>query len=324
MKKIIIIVFAIFIALLVVAYLFIPRIAVSMITEYEPYTFKRVLSDSVLRHKFLIGNRNKPEDYGYESEEVSFQSLDGTRLNGWYVAAKTPTDQCIILVHGRTSNRLKTIKQLALIDSLQLDSIYNIFIPDMRNSGKSQATKTYMGYKFGEDVVASILLLNSQFKQNTMVLYGFSMGAMAILNATGRDDLTKLYENKNIVIEKIILDSPLVNAKKTIKDGAPYLLPGNIIFNKIFQLYSDQINGYGDSMRLSVLLDTDIPTLILQSMDDHTTRVEFLKEELKDLGKSAKIETIYFHGPDHVRLFQERKSKYIQAVENFLLKHQNL
>lgn len=324
MKKKIIIIFAIVIAFLIVGYLFIPRIAVSMITEYEPFTFDKVLTDTVLCRKFGIGDHTKPEDYGYKSDNINFQSIDGTKLNGWYIPANTHTNHCIILVHGRTSNRLKTMKYLELIDSLKLDTLYNIFIPDLRNSGKSQPSKTYMGYKFGEDVLSSILLVNSQYNQNKILLYGFSMGAMAILNATGRDDLTKLYKNKNLDIEKIIFDSPLVNVKKTLKAESPSLLSANIIFTDIFKMYSDQIKGFGDNMKLSVLLNPDIPTLVLQSRDDHTTRVEILEGELNTLDKSAKIETVYFHGPGHVQLFQEKKSKYMDAVESFLLEYHKL
>ncbi len=322
MKKIIIIVFAIITAFLIVGYIFIPRIAVSMITEYEPFTFDKVLTDTVLCRKFGIGDNAKPEDYGFKSDNINFQSLDETKLNGWFIPAKTLSDHCIILVHGRTSNRLKTMKYLELVDSLKLDTLYNIFIPDLRNSGKSQPTKTYMGYKFGEDVVSSILLMNSQYKQNNFILYGFSMGAMAILNATGRNDLTKLY--KNIAIEKIILDSPLVNVKKTLKAESPSVLSANIIFTDIFKMYSDQIKGFGDNMKLSALLNPDIPTLVLQSRDDHTTSVEILEGELNTLDKSAKIETVYFHGPGHVQLFQEKKSKYMSSVESFLLEYDKL
>ena len=67
------------------------------------------------------------------------------------------------------------MKYLALVDSLELDSAYNIFIPDLRNSGKSAPSKTYMGYKFGEDVTASLLMLQQKLGQDTIILYGFSV-----------------------------------------------------------------------------------------------------------------------------------------------------
>lgn len=322
MKKKLVIIFAVLIALLIIAYLFVPYVAVNMITDYEPYTFEKVLTDPELCEKYGISTNTKPEDYGFESKEIDFKSLDGTMLNSWYIPAKKTSNHCLLLIHGRTSNRLKTMKYLALIDSLQLDTLYNIFIPDLRNSGKSQATKTYMGYKFGEDVVASILMLNSKYEQDTFCLYGFSMGAMATLVATGRKDLTNLYKDKNIVIENIILDSPLVNVKESVRDGSPKSPLFSIIFDDIFELYSDRINGYAEYMKISTLLDPEIPTLILQSEDDETTLIDILQSELNNMKDFDKLKTVYFQGPDHVRMFQDdrTKSKYINSVRTFLVK----
>ena len=322
MKKKLIIIFAVLIALLIIAYLFVPHIAINMITDYEPYTFEKVLTDPELCEKYGIYTNSKPEDYGFESVEIDFKSLDGTQLNSWYIPAKKTSSHCLLLIHGRTSNRLKTMKYLSLIDSLQLDTLYNIFIPDLRNSGKSQPAKTYMGYKFGEDVIASMLMLNIRYDQDTLLLYGFSMGAMATLVATGREDLRNQYTSKSIFIEKIILDSPLVNVKETVRDGSPKMPFAHIIFDDIFELYSDQINGFGENMKISTLLDPDIPTLILQSEDDETTLIDILQLELSNMNNFDKLKTVYFQGPDHVRMFQDdrTKAKYINSVRSFLKK----
>jgi len=224
-----------------------------------------------------------------------------------------------MLIHGRTSNRLKTMKYLALVDSLDLDTMYNIFIPDMRNSGKSQATKTYMGYKFGEDVAASILLMHNEYKQDTFFLYGFSMGAMAILNATARVDLTSLY-NEKIFIERIIFDSPLVNVKGTLRDQVDQVIIAKPFFYEIFKLYSENINGNGEDMTISKLMDPEIPTLILQSNDDETTRPDILEMELNEMNNVYTLQVEYFEGPGHVKIFQDKRTQhyYINTVKDFL------
>ncbi len=320
MRKKLTITFAILVVLIIALYVFLPHIVLNMVTEYEPYTFEMVLGDEEMRDDFGIQNNSSPEDYSFASEEINFQSFDGTRLNGWYIPAKMETNRCLILVHGRTSNRLKTLKYLALIDTLDLDTLYNIFIPDLRNSGKSQPSKTYMGYKFGEDVATSILLMDSLYHQNRFFLYGFSMGAMAILNATGRSDLIDKYADKNIIIEKLILDSPLVNVKETLREESKKSNIPGIIFNNVFELYSQEINGFGENMKISKLLDTDIPTLILQSRDDETTRISFLKQELAGMNNFGNFETVYFDGPDHVKMFQDERTneKYINSVRSFI------
>jgi hypothetical protein len=320
MKKILITASVVIIFVVVCAYIFIPIVVLNMITTYEPYTFETVLGNTEMRADFAIPLQNKPEDYGFKSEEIDFKSLDDTQLNGWYIPAKKPTNHSLVLIHGRTSNRLKTMKYLALIDSLELDTCYNVFIPDLRNSGKSEPSKTYMGYKFGEDVTASLLMLHHKYQQDTFFLYGFSMGAMAVANAVGRAELAKQEQAANIVIEKIILDSPLANVKKTLQKQSEEVAIAKPFFKDIFSKYSDEIHGFGEHMRLSELLDANIPTLILQSEDDKTTLAKILKEEVLEMPQFNKLKVVYFHGPEHVRIFQDSTLKvdYINAVGNFV------
>lgn len=320
MRKKLTITLTVLLLLMIVLYVAIPRVVIKMVTEYDPYTFERVIGDEGMKKDFGIQNNSHPSDYGFASEEINFQSLDGTKLNGWYIPSKKESKSCLMLVHGRTSNRLKTMKYLALLDSLSLDTLYNIFIPDLRNSGKSQPSKTYMGYKFGEDVTASILLMDSLFQNKTVLLYGFSMGSMAILNATGRSDLVKRYASKGIAVEKIILDSPLANVKETLREGAKNSKVPDFVFENVYQLFSSKINGFGDNMKLSTLLDPDIPTLILQSKDDETTRVSILDQELAMINSYENFETTYFEGPGHVKMYQDKRTNelYINSVRDFV------
>ena len=320
MKRKIVVIFAVVVMLFIILWTLFPYYGVYQITHYEPYTFEKVLSDTALVKKYAIEGHSRPEDYGFESEEIDFRSLDSLRLSGWYIPAKKATDHCLILVHGRTSNRLKTMKYLALVDSLGLGTLYNIFIPDLRNSGKSEEAPTFMGYKFAEDVVASMLLVHDRYEQDTFLLYGFSMGAMAILNATGRPDLRKILNDKHLAVEGIILDSPLANVKETIKaemetEGLP-----TIAFSKIYDQYSSIIHDYADSMKLSVLRDPSIPMLILQSEDDGTTRAFILKNELKSMKNKGHLTVKWFQGPGHVRIFQypALKDDYIKTVGAFV------
>ena len=310
------------ITLIVIAgfHFMLPVVALDFITNYEPYTFEKVLSNPEMCIDYGINDCKTPKDYGFVFEEIDYVSLDATSLNGWYMNALKPSTKCLLIIHGRTSNRLKTMKYLALVDSFDLDTAYNIFIPDLRNSGKSAKAKTLMGYKFGEDVTASLLMLHQKFKQDTVMLYGFSMGAMAIANAMGRPELKSKIMEKGIHIEKIILDSPLSNVMSTLRDQTAQVPFSDFYFNQIFDRYSNHINGFGENMRLSKLIPKNIPTLILQSKDDRLTLSKNLDSELQNMQDYNSLYVTYFEGPDHVRLFQDTttRSKYLQAFYKFL------
>jgi pimeloyl-ACP methyl ester carboxylesterase len=211
------------------------------------------------------------------------------------------------------------MKYLALVDSLKLDTLYNVFIPDMRNSGKSSESSTYMGYKFGEDLAAGIQFLKNEYQQDSILLYGFSMGAMAIYNTLHRGELKALIDD-SVHIEKIILDSPLVNVKETIRSQIGAVPTAGLFFDRVFHLYSLAIDDFGESMKISSLYDARIPTLILQSKDDATTTYEILENELKAMADTDNMHVVLFEGPGHVKIFQDErtKAKYIKEVGAFL------
>jgi pimeloyl-ACP methyl ester carboxylesterase len=308
--------------LLSLAFFVIPHVVVREITNYEPYTFSSVLDYDSMREDYGIYENNNPSDYGFQTvENIDFKSFyDNTQLNGWYIPSKQASDQCIIFVHGRTSNRLKAMKYLALIDSLDLDNNYNIFIPDLRNSGKSAPAKTYMGYKFAEDPLGAISIMHLNKGQNGIVLYGFSMGGMAIQELIGNSRLKNELDKKNIKINRIILDSPLSNVKETLWISSKEMKLPRFIFNRAWKIFNIELNGEGDNLRLSHLLKTTtIPILIIQSHDDHTTLSVVLDNELENLGEKDNVKVVYFSGTEHVRTFQNpaKMHKYIEAVRDF-------
>lgn len=308
--------------LLLSLFLIVPRIVVRQITNYEPYTFSSVLDYDSMRRDYGIYENDNPSDYGFQTvENIDFKSYyDNTQLNGWYIPSKQPSDECIIFVHGRTSNRLKAMKYLALIDSLDLDDHYNVFIPDLRNSGKSAPAKTYMGYKFAEDLLGAIITMHMNKDQNNIELYGFSMGGMAIQELIGNPKLKNELDKNNIKVKHIILDSPLSNVKETLSISSKEMKLPRFIFDKAWKIFNREINGEGDNLRLSYLLkSTNIPILIIQSHDDHTTLSFVLDTELEILGEKDNIKVVYFSGTDHVRTFQNpaKMHKYIEAVRDF-------
>lgn len=321
MKKWILITVGLLLVFTWAVFYFIPLKVLTMITEYEPYTFERILPYDSMRVHYGIDDHDDPTDYGYESvEEVAFTSgYDGKRLSGWYVNSAPGSHQCVLLIHGRTSNRLKTMKYLELFRKTGLDTVYNFFIPDLRNSGKSEPASTYMGYRFADDIAAALAWTKRNHQQDTIVLYGFSMGAMAIETLLARPDLVD--EVQAVYIDKIILDSPLSDVKGTLWRSAREMGLPEGLFDYYFGLFSEEIDGFGENMRFGFLLSqNNIPTLILASEDDPLTPFDLLTEELSKVRHLAHIQMHSFPGLPHVKLYQtdSTKGRYTQLVHQFL------
>ncbi len=314
------------VTILLIAYYFVPYKVTQMITDFDPYTFDDILDYDSMRLDYGIGSNNLPDDYGFTNyQEVNVKALhEDLNLNAWYVPANTDTtvQKCIVLVHGRTSNRLKTMKYLELIKDQGLDTLYNICIPDLRNSGKSDPSKTYMGYKFGEDLAAYLLFLKKEKNQNAFILYGFSQGVTAILNALGRNELADTIQNEGIQVEKLIFDSSLSNVSETLWQNGEQMGFPRFYFDIILENFSSEINGFAPNLRLSALWNEHYPpTLILHSKADKTTSYDLLMNELALIDQSnVQLET--FERVNHVKIYQDSiyHDPYTKIVGEFIRK----
>lgn len=312
---------AVIISLIVVlVWHIVPSQIVSMVTTYEPYTFEMVLEDSAMRQNYGIPDTSHPSDYGFhEVEEIDFYSVfDSLLLNGWFVKSTKAVNHTLIICHGRTSNRLKTMKYLRLIKAQGLDTLYNVFIPDLRNSGKSTPAPTYMGYTFAEDIAGAIDFLVKEQGQNKISIYGFSMGAMATEILLDRPDLKPYY--KDASIEYIILDSPLANIRANLKLSADRMELPEFIFDRAMDMFNEDVNNYADKMNFRYLLtQNSIPTLILAGNADTTTPISILKDELGYVDRSN-VRLVEFSDAHHVRIYQSDRyqEEYEQLVANLL------
>jgi pimeloyl-ACP methyl ester carboxylesterase len=273
--------------------------------------------------EYQIDQRKDPGDFGYENwQEYTFKSgKDSLTLYGWFVNTGTVSSRCLILCHGRTTNRLSVLRYLQIIRENKLDSLFNIFIPDLRNSGKSDPALTAMGYHFAEDLAASMLHLNRNLDISEFSIYAFSMGAMASSLLMKRLDLQEMLEKKGIFIRWLILDSPLSNVPGTIAYEARKLHNVPEIFTRLSLFGFDWlIPGRLKDMRLGYLLrDIDIPVLIMQVKDDEQTPFYLFEKELPEL--SQQIEYHLFDIGGHVKIYNQPQyqQEYSEIVHNFIL-----
>lgn len=293
---------------------------VGMITNYDRLTFEYVTESEERLADFGIYENRNPADYGFaEYETLTFKSLqDDLNLSGWFIPAAKSTNQTLIIAHGRTSNRLKTLKYLELIKDQGLDSLYHVFIPDLRNSGQSDVATTAMGYEFAEDLVGSMQFLNQQYGQKEFVLWGFSMGAMASAIAVNRPDLVAFQQQEGLKVNKLILASPLANAFETSRLAASDMGIPDFIFKEAWKGFDSKVNDYTDNMRFAYLLkNTPLPALLLFCDGDKTTPSHILEGEIEGM---MHVYPVLFKEADHVQIYtrKEYKERYADKVSQFL------
>ncbi len=287
-------------------------------------SFQDVFSNKDLVKKYGLGSKKDPENYGFKFSECKYHSKEGLRLSGWFINSKNIySKKVIVFIHGRNSNRLACLQYLSLIKKKGLSEDYAIFLPDLRNSGKSDGSRTFLGSRFADDVYSTIKYLKNTKNKNEFILYGFSMGAMAIevFLHKYRDFLRW----ENITVKKVILDSPLTNAEKTVKFKSKDKRFPKFMQNMALRIFDMRISYNIKNMRFSILLkeNKDVPTLILQSKTDSTTPYYMLKHELSRMSDGdSDVDVMLIDDAKHVCLYRGRnKRSYEEKVAKFILEN---
>ncbi len=294
---------------------------------YKPIPLERVLNEERVAKVFGVDARKNPADFGFSyTEETYVSKADNIKLSGWFMPAKREDSvkRCLVFVHGRSDNRMMMMKYLELVRSAGLDSSYSVFMGDMRNAGNSEPGITDMGYENAEDILYTLDFLRTQKKITHVVIFAHSMGAMATSILFHRPDLQadmQYLQQSGVTIDKIILDSPLANARDNVLNTGAVTrgLPLSVM-NQLLWLFDVTKSGYLDSMRLSVTLrNVHTPILITQMRPDSVTPTPILERELSLLHNPA-VHVKYFPKGAHVRgyLVLEQKQEFTDVIAGFI------
>ena len=122
--------------------------------------------------KFPEGYWN-PVSLGLKAQDISFQSVDGVNLHGWFVP--TPGARATLLwFHGNAGNLSHRLDNIQRLLPLNL----NIFIFDYRGYGKSEGEPDEKGiYKDSQAAYNKILELEG-VTVNSLFLFGRSLGGI--------------------------------------------------------------------------------------------------------------------------------------------------
>jgi uncharacterized protein len=144
---------------------------------------------SVVGH-FAPSFKAAPAQYGLKSEAVSFQSLDGINLKGWWIPAQGSAPHqpgvlgTVILAHGNGGNRSSMLSRAAFLAV----NGYNAFPIDLRAHGESGGNYMTPGYLEALDILGAVEAAKRRGERGPFVALGHSYGARAALWATARSN----------------------------------------------------------------------------------------------------------------------------------------
>ena len=131
----------------------------------------------------LTGIRNPKPQNGpkpaFPFETVCITSPNGP-LEAWYATPDSGRARgTVALFHGYTSSKSHLTHEAGYFRRLG----YNVLLVDQAGNGNSAGFRTTVGYREANDVAATVRYLRARHPANSLVLYGVSMGAVAILRA---------------------------------------------------------------------------------------------------------------------------------------------
>jgi len=144
-------------------------------------------SSSVIgRIRFLISgpriprpvNTATPADHDLPFDTAFVTTADGLQLELWDIPAQTPRGS-VTMFHGYGGQKEAMLEDAQCFHDLDL----NVVIVDFRGSGGSDGNITTIGIAEAHDVIATVSWAKTRYPEGRMILFGVSMGAVAILRA---------------------------------------------------------------------------------------------------------------------------------------------
>jgi len=245
------------------------------------YIFARMITRSH-RQKIVF----TPRDHAMDYEDITFESRDGLRMNGWFIPGRL--NKTVIVTHPFPFNRhgflrknqgwlylFRTDVNLLTTARALHDAGYNVLMFDFRNHGESAAGITGIGLNEAQDVIGAVDYLKKRFadKAHRIGFVSFCMGADATLIALSRlkDDLEPI---KCLVTVQPI--SALVFIRSYLKSTFSKL---SWILIPMVDRMNQWVGGYHlDEMTpLPACKDVHLPVLFIQGKHDPWTELSDLQ-----------------------------------------------
>jgi len=246
----------------------------------------------------------EPSDQDINFEVVSFTSIDGLSLPGWYMAA-TDSNKAILLVHGRGANRTEGMRYAKPL----INAGYNVLAFDMRHPRQDPEIISSMGFHEKKDVTAALNFLEKEKGIKEIGLMGFSMGAATGIIVMANDPRVKVGVFSGGYAH--VMDV-LAEQVKNMYDIPRYpLMP---IVEKIFEwrgnLDTNQINPESYISQISPR-----PVYIMHGSSDQMVDISH-GQRLFEAAKEPK-QFWRAQGGGHTRLWQHNKEKAESSVVGF-------
>jgi alpha-beta hydrolase superfamily lysophospholipase len=244
-----------------------------------------------------------PADVGLKAEPHTFAGPVGD-LTAWYVPHEHARG-VVLLFHGFGGCKARLLPEAKAFHELG----FACFLVDFRGCGGSAGDTTTIGYHEADDVVAAVKYVREHWPDQPVVLFGQSMGAAAIMRATGV---------LGVEADAVVLECPFDRMLSAVR--ARFRAHGVVSFPFAESLvfWGGAQHGFNAFHHNPVEYARGIccPVLLMQGSVDRRIRLSQTQEILDHLPFEKELHV--FEGLGHHSYVSRRPAEWREQVGTFL------
>ncbi len=244
-------------------------------------------------------------DLDYTTQKITINKNEW--LETWFIpVAKGSAKGTVLMFPGNHDSKSKFLLSSAKVYH---DLQYNTLLVDFRGAGGSSGNKTTLGFKEAKDVAIAWNYAKQAKLQQPYILHGTSMGSAAVLTAVAKE---------NIHPDGIILELPFARSIDAVRSRVAGRHVPTFPLAELIIFWGSIQHGFNAFSHNPVTYASQItsPALIMQGSDDPWTKIEEIREILKNLQGNKKL--VLFSHTGHTLLITVDKYLWKTSVENFL------
>ena len=284
-----------------------------------------LLSFAITKAGTRPGERDRtdtPAAHGAIYEPVSFSSIDGNTLSGWYLPAGGAGRRrgvTFVLTHGLFRSRYEMLERgLAL-----WREGYGVLLYDLRRHGASAAEFSTIGYDERHDVAAAFRFVRARAPGERIMLLGVSMGAAATLLAASEIQDEKLLG--------VVAESSFLSFADTVRhhvslirippspQGGGIRVPAFPFATLLIKFTAWRLNFAAEDYDLRRAVgNISRPVLFIGGAKDARMPNAAVLEPLYAAARGAGKRKFIVEGATHGRAYDVSPESYVRAVNEFV------
>jgi alpha-beta hydrolase superfamily lysophospholipase len=242
------------------------------------------------------------------ADNPNFPSLEGSGVGSPPQSTSSPAP-LVLLFHGYAADKSSLIEEAAAFHELGCATL----LVDFRGSGDSSEAYTSVGFHEAEDVAAAISYAREHLPGSRLLLFGQSMGAVAILRAIDQGSV-----KPDAIIIEAVFDTMLNTVRNRFQAmGIPAFPSAQLLV-----FWGGRQFGFDGFKHNPIVYARGVtcPTLVLHGTDDPRARIEEGRRVYAALPASKRFAALPAIG--HESYIFRHRQQWMDTVREFLKSHQ--